>query len=68
MDGKSTEQVELELADIERIWGLLYQGFRPRAISKRTGLPMPLVRSVLFGRYSFKGDKVVVDAPTTPEG
>ena len=68
MVNKNTEQVELELVDIERIWDLFYQRLRQGAISKETGLPVPLVRAVLFGRYSLKGDKAVVNMPTIRVG
>jgi len=63
---RNTEHVELDLSDVEQIWGLLDQGLRPLAISKKTGLPVPLVKAVIFGRYSLKGDKAIVDMPAMP--
>ena len=68
MSDNKTGQVELELADIERIWRLFDQGLRQGAVSRETGLPVPVVRAVLFGRYSLKGNKAVVDMPTIRVG
>ena len=63
MTNENQGQVELELSDIERIWHLFHLRLCQGRISKATGLPIVVVQAVLFGHYSIKGDKAVVDMP-----
>ena len=66
MADNNTEWVELELYDIAKIWRLFSQRLRQGRISKATGLPVVVVRAVLFGHYMVRGDKAVVDMPAEP--
>lgn len=68
MVNKNTEQVELEPADVEKIWQLFDKRLRQKAISKTIGLPVPLVRAVLHGRYSIKGGKLIMDCQQHTSG
>ena len=66
MTNENQEQVEVRVADIQRIWHLFHLRLRQKAIAKATGLPIVVVRAVLFGRYLIKGDKAVVDMSIMP--
>ena len=66
MTNENQEQVEVRLGDIQKIWHLFSNRLRQKAISQKIGLPVPLVRAVLFGHYSVKGDKALVDMQVMP--
>lgn len=66
MTNVNQEQVEVRVADIQRVWRLFSQRLRQKAISQKMGLPVPLVRSVLYGRYCIKEGKAIVDVPVIP--